>query len=65
MLPHGPTHAKVEALVLAVRTIKMCLKNVNAESQLFANCPTVGNVVSKLDQKHTRQMRNRRKYTHS
>ena len=50
MLPHGPTHATVEALVLAVRTIKMCLKNVNAESQLFADCPTVGNVVSKLVQ---------------
>ena len=48
MLPHGPTHATVEALVLAVRTIKMYLKNVNAESQLFADCPTVGNVVSKL-----------------
>ena len=40
----------MEALVLAVRTIKMCLKNVNAESELFADCPTIGNVVSKLVQ---------------
>ena len=28
----------------------MCLKNFNAESQLFADCHTIGKIVSKLDQ---------------
>ena len=33
VLPHGPAHNKVEASVLAVRTTRICLKNVNAERQ--------------------------------
>ena len=48
--PHGPAHVKVEALALTTRTTKMHLKNVNLESQLFADCHTVGKLVSKLDQ---------------
>ena len=50
VLPHRLAHNKVEALVLSVGTTKMCLKNVDAESQLFADCHTVGQLVSKLDQ---------------
>ena len=33
-LPQGPAHEKVEALVLAVRTAKTCLKATGAEHQL-------------------------------
>ena len=48
-LPKGPAHDKVVALVVAIRSAKICLKEVGAESQLFADCNTIGKPVSKLD----------------
>ena len=47
-LPHGPTHDRVEVLVLAVRTAKMCLKAAAAKSQLFTDCLTIAKLVDKL-----------------
>ena len=49
-LPHGPAHDKVEALVLAARTAKMCLKTAEAKPQLFVDCHTIGKLVGKLGQ---------------
>ena len=43
MLPQGPQHDKIEALVLAVRTAKMCLKAAGDEHQLFLDYFTLGN----------------------
>lgn len=44
----GPMHDKEEALVLAVRTAKMCLKAAGTKHQLFADCFTIGKLVGKL-----------------
>ena len=47
-IPQGPAHDKVEALVLKVRTKKMCLRAAGAKHQLFADCLTMGKLVGKL-----------------
>ena len=46
-LANGPTHTKLEALVLAVRLTKICLRAVGAESQLFADCNYTKKLVGK------------------
>ena len=47
-IPQGPAHDKVEALVLKVRTKKMCLRAAGPKHQLFADCLTIGKLVGKL-----------------
>ena len=47
-MPRGPTHDRVEALLLGVRSAKMCLKAAAAKSQFFAECLTIGKLVDKL-----------------
>ena len=49
-VPPGPVNDKVEALAAGMRTVKRCLKAIEAEGKVFESCFTIDTLVNKQEE---------------